>query len=799
MDFTRLRLSSSPATSPRIVDAPASPTKSVYLDMDEATPTSPQMPLSDHHASTIQTRLKDDVKTTRRTNFFDDDSSDEEEELATADELAFSQRHSQASIPDQGSGDEQGARGRPLTRYSTTTSLSPTTTTTTTHGVHRKGAFYLGVRPEEYAFVCGTHPASSTLPDDDYNDAHSPPPHSPARGLLDGYSRYDVPSTAISQHHQQRQTLRSEGVSPKHVPFGAPDLAVAARRVLSEQRRKKKATRDKERERFLRVRASSSVLPYSASEYEDGSMAEGYGGSGGLNGRAASCSAGVNGVSCGDGVLEGIDKDGDEVVETQSLQDKTDQNILGVHAITLQALLRNEDGLQASASSVRRKSASSEFSRRELLKLQGKSDSATSLPPPVPEIPPIAQIQQPKRVSLVPPPIDTSRPPKSKGEGKIRTPYPFHHHRKFPKTLGSPGFPPPPTQDTILTLSIRRRSGVLSSRVARITLPAELLEGKYAAGGFGDDIAPDEQPPPLFDDAAFFEQLRVEYASLAGRWWRFFSARSLCRVTVGHTTAWSATESCPGPAACGGGRCCPAARAAHGGNGAIIQHQEQQQRGCSAATPSGIYHVRSPRYLASQGLKDTFSEENLLAHFRKPRLGRSRFAWVLWASRLAGLHEQPDLSSWRVQQRQKDVSWRDRELPPTPAAAAAGRTPSTASTAFAGASSDDDNAKDDFFIAQAELGLAGGGGGGIAPGHSIATLEFVEGWSIARILTAVLLVLLLAAAGIVLWILFGTGTLIDGIRGSGARVGTAVLIGTGVLFFGWTMVLVWMGVSWCVV
>ncbi|KAL1646366.1 hypothetical protein SLS58_003326 [Diplodia intermedia] len=700
MDFTRLRLSGSPATSPRIVDAPSSPTKSVYLDMDEASPTSPQMSPSNpyrdddsmNNSNTItQATPTRPVRgtataTARRTNFFDPDSSDDEleEELTTADELAFSQRHSPASsvaIEGNKDDDEYASRGRSLNRYSPATPLSPTTTnTTTTHGAtaangdiyHRKNTFYLGVRPEEYAFVCGTRPASSTVPDDDdyyHTDSRRPasppplPPQNPGRGMFldDGYSKYDVAGVAAAaeapqaqQQQRQRQTLRVEGVSPKHVPFGAPDLAVAARRVLSE-RGKKKTVR--ERGRFVKVKASSSVLPYSASEYEEGSMVEGYGGNGISKHGAASYGLGVSGTARGDDaspqlrggkdviverVVDGFEKAGDdEVAETQSLQEKTDNNILGVHAITLQALLRNEEGLQASASSVRRRSASSEFNRREFLKLQSKSqqphDSATSLPPPVPEIPPMAQIQQPKRVSLVPPPIDTSRSLKAKSEGKVKTP---------------------------------------------------------------------------------------------------------------------------------------------------------------------------PRYLASQGLKDTFSEENLLAHFRKPRLGRSRFAWVLWASRLAGLHEQqqPDLfSNWRGaaqrrQQKEAPSSWRDRELPPTPAgAAAAGHTPSTASTAFAAASSDDDNAKDDIFFVQAELGMTGAGGGGIEPGHSIATLEFVEGWSVARILTAVLLVLLLAAAGIVLWTLFGTGALVDGFRGSGARVGTAVLIGAGVLFFGWTLVLAWMGVSWCVV
>ncbi|GME24250.1 uncharacterized protein LTHEOB_12094 [Neofusicoccum parvum] len=804
LQFNRLRLSGSPASSPRVVDAPVSPTKSVYLDVDETTPTSPRLrsPYGTKTAAAI-----------RRTNFFDDDSSsdedvddEEEEELETADEHPFSQRQSFVE-EDEGRGK---ARSSPRSR-----SLHTATTNTTTNGLRvegstRKGAYYLGVRPEEYAFVCGTRPASSVFRDDCYGggggyggddgggeivglDA------SPLRGGgSDGDDGY-MGSRRVGEYmgvyedevpEPQRETLRREGVSAKHVPFGAPDLAVAARRVLQEQMR----------------RPSSNMLP-SASEYEDGDMEPVRSEGGELRKRPIPFGSGNGagvvspGGNAGKPRLSDAFEESNDgaVVETHSLQNKTDDNVLAVHAITLQALLRDEEGLQASASSVRRKSVSSDFSRRELFKQQPK-DSATSLTPPVPDLPPMVQIQQPKRVSVVPPPIDTNRSSRSKSESKIKTPYPFHHHKNVPKTLGSPGMPPSRPKDAVLTLSIRRRIGVLSPRVARVTLPAELLDGNGPAGAFGDGIAPDETPPPIFDDTAFFKQLRKEYARLAGRWWRFFSARSLRRITVGHTTAWSATESCPGPAACGGGRCCPAARAAHRGVVSHHHHQQQQRSGCSTATPSGIYHVRSPRYLASQGLKETFSEENLLAHFQKPRLGRSRFAWVLWASRLAGLHEQPDVFSWRAQQqqqRQRDVDWRDRELPPTPGSAkgvdATGRTPSTASTALAGWSEED--AKDDGAVAAAELGLAGG----IGLGHSIATLEFVEGWSIARILTAVLLVLVLAAAGIVLWILFGNGVLVDGFRGNGATVGTAVLIGAGVLMIGWTLVLAWMGVSWCVV
>ncbi|KAH7058766.1 hypothetical protein B0J12DRAFT_372589 [Macrophomina phaseolina] len=906
MHFTRIRLSSSPAASPHVVDAPSSPTKSVYVNMDGTMPPSPPTTTNLYTLSnnvSSKTNIPDTTTTsntvaaapassppiTRRTNFFDSDSSSDEdkedendEDLTTADEFVSSQHHSFTSspsvslIPDannnngdgiylappplrqynNGTDGDQHSRGRPLTRsppplllashHHRSPSIKTYYTTSTNNSTIRKGAYYLGVRPEDYAFVCGTRPASSVGggvdDDDDEEEASVYPPddhyyhqqnnQQQGRGR-DGYARYDVLGAEAmrgeegeeKREREHRRTLMSEGASTKRVPFATPDLAVAARRVLRDRR--KVIVRG-----LGRGRASSSALGWvavSASKYEEGLRMGERVGSDEESGDV--CASGEGGVGGSDtaAAAAAVDRRSDAVddlAETQSLQSKTHGNILGVHAITLQALLRNEEGRQVSAPS--------EFSGREILKLQSKlapqqpQKSATSSAPLVPETSPIAQIQQPKRVAVVPPPIDTRNSRSSRSDSKVKTPYPFHHHKNIPKALGRPEFlPPAEVQDTVLTLSIRRRRGVLSSRVARISLPAELLEGNCyataAANGFrcgSDGVALDEKPitPAIFDDAAFFKHLRAEYARLAGRWWRFFSARSLRRITIGHATAWSAAESCPVASSCGGGHCCLAARAAHGGDGGQLQHQLS----CSAAVPGGIYHVRSPRFLARQGLKDTFSEENLLAGFRNPRTGRGRFAWVLWASRLAGLHEQPDLSGWGAAQRGRNSRvakhWRQRDLRPTPDGVggrgtggsssggrwvdASGRTPSTASTAFAVGGSDNDcrSKRGDDIVGgaggMAELGLATAG---IGPRHSIATLEFMEGWSVGRIVAAVLLMLLLAAAGIVLWILFGSGILIDEFRGSDARVGTAVLIGAVVLLFGWTLVLAWMGVSWCVV
>ncbi|EME80843.1 uncharacterized protein MYCFIDRAFT_197731 [Pseudocercospora fijiensis CIRAD86] len=84
-------------------------------------------------------------------------------------------------------------------------------------------------------------------------------------------------------------------------------------------------------------------------------------------------------------------------------------------------------------------------------------------------------------------------------------------------------------------------------------------------------------------------------------------------------------------------------------------------------------------------------------------------------------------------------------------------------------------------------------------------LEFVVGWSISRILFALLLVLLLAVAATLLWIFLGRNTAVSspapanaGFRDAGDRVGTGVLIGVLVLFIGMTGISGWIGVSWLV-
>ncbi|KXT01755.1 hypothetical protein AC578_2733 [Pseudocercospora eumusae] len=84
-------------------------------------------------------------------------------------------------------------------------------------------------------------------------------------------------------------------------------------------------------------------------------------------------------------------------------------------------------------------------------------------------------------------------------------------------------------------------------------------------------------------------------------------------------------------------------------------------------------------------------------------------------------------------------------------------------------------------------------------------LEFVVGWSISRILLAVLLVVLLAIAATLLWIFLGRNTPASwpgpahaGFKDAGDRVGTGVLIGILVLLIGTISITGWLGVSWLV-
>ncbi|KAF2088513.1 hypothetical protein K490DRAFT_10469, partial [Saccharata proteae CBS 121410] len=155
---------------------------------------------------------------------------------------------------------------------------------------------------------------------------------------------------------------------------------------------------------------------------------------------------------------------------------------------------------------------------------------------------------------------------------------------------------------------------------------------------------------------------------------------------------------------------------------------------------------RSPQFLAAQVFHGNYSEDNLMENYRSPKLGRLRHTWVYWAILLATSSE----SVWE-------------SVPSTPNnGEEAPRIPGPIRAQQGGNTSHFSNASDE-------------------EAADIATLEFIEGWSVGRICFAMFLALLLSAAGVLLWTFLGTGALVSGFRGAGARVGTAVLIGVLVL------------------
>ncbi|KAK4539237.1 hypothetical protein LTR36_000865 [Oleoguttula mirabilis] len=370
------------------------------------------------------------------------------------------------------------------------------------------------------------------------------------------------------------------------------------------------------------------------------------------------------------------------------------------HEITLQALMRDGDVLDGSLHS---------FTPLE------PGHRASLLPPSLrthdPRSPRTHAFASPesatsKKAHVVPPPIDTSGPRHSLPADLVRTPYPYTpdkvHHKDFGRS--PPAVVPsiPPTTESVLTLGIRRCNRNSMRKVTSLTIPASNDFSAIRSYSGGEKERPFKAID--FDDAEFFRQLRACYRELSGPM-RFLSARSLARIAVSG----------------------PASKAADAGYG-------------------WIHQPRSPRVLAYRGLSDTFSEEKILQHYRKPVLGRSRYAFVHWAHRLAA-------------------------APPV-------RTPQA----------------DDNIEATVERDL-------VRRMEQPEGLEFVVSWSISRILLALLLVLVVSTAAALLWIFLGKNTTggqlpHGGFRDAGDRVSAGVVMGICILLLGLSGIAGWLGISW---
>jgi len=330
-----------------------------------------------------------------------------------------------------------------------------------------------------------------------------------------------------------------------------------------------------------------------------------------------------------------------------------------------------------------------------------------------------------KKVTVAPPPIDTSRmaiqPP------HVKTPYPFRaiHRKEFGRQFSAsePTLRSPRVHDSILTLSIRRSNPNSRLRLSTLTIPANsefsAVKNRHSTSG-GKEYTPQD-----FDDAELFRHLRRHYKHLLGPW-RYFSARSLTMICVSGD----------------------ASKQADSGYGWLL-------------TP------RSPRTLAHKGLNDTFSEEKLLRFFHDPSAaGKSRYAWVSWAHRLA---DAPAISTPLPLPSELPSAVPDSARTPISAA-----TTSTVNNRFS-------------MIRRAEQ-------------HE--GLEFVVSWSVRRILLALTLVLVVSLAATLLWVFLGKSSHGDGgssgFMGAGDRVVGGVVMGICVLLIGCFGIGGWIGVSWLV-
>ncbi|CAK3911150.1 Hypothetical predicted protein [Lecanosticta acicola] len=321
-----------------------------------------------------------------------------------------------------------------------------------------------------------------------------------------------------------------------------------------------------------------------------------------------------------------------------------------------------------------------------------------------------------KKVQVVPPPIDTTAPQRSLPADMVRTPYPHSYDRIYRKDFDreppSAMESPMGATESVLTLSIRKSNPNSKTRVTSLTIPASNDYSAVRTNKAGGDEKCYRAAD--FDDAEFFNQLRLAYRQLSSTPIRLFSARKLTRIVVSG----------------------PASRAADAGYGWLLQ-------------------PRSPRILAYNGLTDTFSEEKILQHYRKPALGKSRYAFVHWAHRLAAAPPptrptSPPASGEEVPQ----PSPQSRELL--------------------------------HRIEQPE------------------GLELIMSWSISRILLALTIVVVFSLAAILLWTFLGKNTPSQmpasaGFKGAGDRVGTGVLIGIVVFLIGLGMIAGWLGISWLVI
>jgi hypothetical protein len=312
-----------------------------------------------------------------------------------------------------------------------------------------------------------------------------------------------------------------------------------------------------------------------------------------------------------------------------------------------------------------------------------------------------------RKIVIVPQPINVEHT--RENDPAIRTPYPFGIRKSLIRQSHISIKDAP--NEAILALTLRRRVARKTYHVSQLKIPASPDYVPISSSPSGPNSQPEKHFETLdFDDAHFFRELHRAYTRLAGAL-HFFSARGLHHIEIAHYDAWD--NPCP--------------------------HD----------LPRSQFHV------ISQGLADSFSEANLMRHFRRPRMGKAQYMWVHWAHRLA--------------------STPAHLLPPAPVPTA--ESPRLRSAA-------------------ASLSLPGEKAKGRGE-TCVAGLEFVEGWVTWKLLVAVVIAVVLAIAATLLWILVGVSEGLA-VNGAASRIIPGCLVGLLLFALGMTMVAMWACISWLV-
>ena len=460
----------------------------------------------------------------------------------------------------------------------------------------------------------------------------------------------------------------------------------------------------------------------------------------------------------------------DENVRETSFSTKNDR-ILGAHAITMRALLHDEDFGRDIMSPLTEEPRVSNLFASLGDRLEEKPDSLKVHRRQRSESAPAR-----KRVSLVPPPINIHSPGHALPENIVRTPYPFHKHKPSTHLRHDSVVKPSPTQsdhppnrsshhdtnpnssrdtvDCTLTLSLQRANPTRAPlRISHLTIPSTANDFRSVRNSTLD-VREKHFDGLAFDDAELFRHLRNEYAKLAGPW-RFLSARVLTRVAV-----------------IAGGVVSP-----HNSTN-MQQHETSGTRGSWVA---GHQNNRPIPRLRPSHPTDPFTEVEFLRHLHSPAVGSARYGWVHWARKVATSSANP-ISLHHHHYRSSSTSsyepFEPHRPPPPP--------PQRQSASWP-------------LSEEGDVGLES------EAQWDSTRLEFVTSWGVRRIASAMLGVVMLAIAAAVVWILVGLprkdlGTLPgygdEGFRDAGGRVSTGCLLGLLVLILGWTGVGGWIWVSW---